>query len=808
MTDVVWRGPAPWLGLVLLYLMGIPSLHAQDRDDLYDGLDVKEYRISVRVEEGTGTVTGETRVRFRRARGTDTLRLAMDALRITGLATEDGHTLPFDTTGGRELRIAFPHAELAEDTQVVIVRYSCRPRRGMTILGPDASHPQRPREIWTQGQPDHNPAWFPCRNDPRDKARSELWVRVDTALTVYGNGLLQETREHGDGTRSWGYRLDLPHSDYLIAFVAGTFRELRDSVRGIPIRSLYPPHWPASRARRLFDRTPAMLRFFLDAFAISWPWPGYTQVPIANFPHGGMENTTLTTLSDERVFVPPPMLEEYPLDPLLAHELAHHWWGDLVTSADRTHLWLNEGFATYMQQRWTRHDRGEQDYAVQRLLGIEQVRAYADGGGRIPVLAPDPMIPVNAYTRGAAVLHMLARIAGEEKFRTLVRRWTERYAFDAVTTEDLVRLSEDVLGRPMRWFFDQWLRRPSAPQLTVRWTWTRAIGLRIEIRQSRPADSLGTWFRLPLRVDIGGKEGRDVEVRDSLTVLTLPKTARPAWVRVDPEGDLCGRIDHVEDVATTRRVMERHPSFLARLRAMEVLCGHRGDPAVWSALLRAYRRERHREFRTRLLRRLGDEAEPRARSLFVAALGDRAAAVRAYGVIGLSRLRTTRDIPHFRAALSDSSDNVATAALNGLLMVDSTTTGPDVRGALLRPSWKDQISRAALEWIRRYGMPLGDDTLRRLGAPGRDLDLRALASVMRLERNPREALPWIRGVCGEPDPEVRILGILLLVRLGTPAAREELRAVEERESDPRVWEVIRNLRRSSHPRGIEERNRD
>ncbi|HYA35797.1 MAG TPA: M1 family metallopeptidase, partial [Candidatus Binataceae bacterium] len=301
-------------------------------------------------------------------------RLEFDAAEMT-IATvrAGGTTVGSDHDDGR-LKVNLARALKAGDEIEIAIDYSARPRRGLYFVGPDDAYPDKPIQAWTQGEDEDSRYWFPCYDYPNDRATSEVIATVPEKFTAISNGDLVEVKVDAKrGVRIFHYRHDVAHSAYLITLAAGEFAEIRDNAGNVPVLYYVQPGREGD-ARRAFGNTPRMIEFFARRIGVPYPYARYTQVAVADFIFGGMENTSATTqtadtLHDQRAHI------DFSSDPLVAHELAHQWWGDLLTCRDWAHAWLNEGFATYFEAVWAEADLGWDEY--QRAI-FECVARYLD----------------------------------------------------------------------------------------------------------------------------------------------------------------------------------------------------------------------------------------------------------------------------------------------------------------------------------------------------------------------------------------------------------------------------------------------
>ncbi|MBV8083927.1 MAG: M1 family metallopeptidase, partial [Chloroflexi bacterium] len=410
--------------------------------------------------EGTATYTLKP---SQVAAGDETPPIVLDAAEMEVLDVTSAKSWSHDDG---KLRI---EPEEASGEMTVAIRYAAEPRKGMYFLEPDEGYPDRPRQVWTQCQAEDARYWLPSFDFPNQKLTTELIATVPDGLTVVSNG---ELVEHS-GSR-WHFRQEVPHPAYLMTFAAANFSLVEDRWRDVPVQYFVQPG-REDDAKRAFGNTPAMMEFFSEATGVAYPYVKYAQVAAADFIYGGMENTSATTqtdrtLHDERAHL------DFSSDPLVSHELAHQWFGDLITCRDWGHGWLNESFATYFESLWREHHLGRDEglYDV-----FELVQAYlgeARDRYRRPIVTnvyhdPSDVFDRHLYEKGGAVLHMLRTQLGDEAWWASIHHYLERHRGGNVVTHDLQRAIEDVTGRNLEPFFHQWVFSAGHPDLKVSYSW-------------------------------------------------------------------------------------------------------------------------------------------------------------------------------------------------------------------------------------------------------------------------------------------------------------------------------------------------
>ncbi|MGC8555532.1 MAG: M1 family metallopeptidase, partial [Conexivisphaera sp.] len=434
----------------------------------------------------------------------------------------------------------------APGRHTVAIEYSTAPRKGVYFADRGGK-----TFVWSHGETEDNRYWIPLPDSPYVKFPTEVTIDAPAWMTAVSNGVLKGVRESGN-RREWTWSLDAPHSPYLIAIAAGDFEVIREDCGGVPLE-YYVPRDAAQTAMLSFRRTCEILRFFEEYTGIKYPWPNYKQIAVPEFIYGGMENTTATilmdyTLHDEHAHCPGsrfpcPGSEDYTSDPLVAHELAHQWFGDLVTTEDWPHIWLNESFATFMEAIFERRFLGEDDfrYTLQGCLRA-YLSEYKDRYSRPIVFRiykdPEELFDRHSYEKGCLVLWHLLNVVGEDNFRAAINRFLASRAFGPASTDELQDFLEDASRKRLDWFFYQFLESAGHPVIRYSWEYDASNStLRLKVEQVQGEDSYPE-YRLDLDALIATDRGERrvaIKLAGRSTTLQLQVDGKPKYVCLDPE---------------------------------------------------------------------------------------------------------------------------------------------------------------------------------------------------------------------------------------------------------------------------------
>jgi aminopeptidase N len=730
----------------------------------------------------------------------DARAIALDAVGFEVRRVDvDGSRADY-TYDGRVLTVTIGERAKAR----VSIAYSATPRRGLYFLEPDEHVPSRPRQVWSQCQEEDARHWFPCHDKPHLKMTTEIVVRVPNGWYALSNGALvgEEKPKHGAWKYHW--KMGEPHPSYLVTLAAGEFAVIEDSAGDVPLTYLVPKGREEDGART-FDRTPKMVKHFGAITGVPYPWNKYAQIVVSDFIFGGMENTTATTMY-EHILLDARAAIDITSDDLIAHELAHQWFGDYVTCRDWSEGWLNEGFATYCEHVWREHHLGPDEYDYYLRADLDGYVGEAHGRYRRPIVCQDYDAPLDLfdrhlYEKGGLVLHMLRVELGRELFWKGVASYLKRHAKGIVETRDLVRALEDVSGRSLGRFFDQWVYKPGHPELEVTISWERGV-LGIEAKQSQATtDGVPAVFELALVVDIVDTSGKSRHEKVTMTQKTesfaIPCAERPELVVVDPEMRILGEVTVKAPNDMLREQLASAPTARGRWLAAQALA-RSDDPPTIAALADALHRDD--EFwgvRAEAATALGKIRARECFDVLTKAVSVKHPKVRRAIVDALGSFKTTAAIEAIRPiALKDESYLVEAEAARALGRTRQTAALDTLVDLLERSSWYDCIRAGAIDGLAA----LRDDRATphllariRYGHPARARRA-AIVALPKLasDRKGREALEQL---LDDGDPLVRIEVARALADLGDPKARPALRERLETDLDARVRRRIRETLR-------------
>jgi aminopeptidase N len=640
--------------------------------------------------------------------------------------------------------------------------------RGLRFIKPSADNPNKPRQIWSQGETEFNRYWFPSYDSPNDFRTTELRATVEKPFTVVSNGKLIETKNNPDNTRTFYWKMDTPYTNYLTSIVVGEYREVVQNFERIPVVN-YGYTTESKEVAATVKNLPATIKFFSEITGIKYPYPKYSQAFVEDF-GGGMENISATTQIEEMIHDERELLDE-DSESLQSHELAHQWFGDYVTCRDWGQIWLNESFATYMQAMWHERLKGHDYFLYNDVRGNQQ--QYYDtwnGGNRHPIVTKyyankDAMFDNYAYPRGAAVLHMLRKHLGDKAFFKSLNHYLVSNAHQPVSTEDLRIAIEETTGQSMDWFFDQWLYRMGHPifEVTQRYNGDTKK-LILTVKQTQKIDILDEYpqvefFQTYVDVAIDGRVHRVWIEPKAENVFTFDSAALPKIVNFDHEGTLIKELifekstdDLIYQLASDKDVLGRYWAIGGLVKKAE---GSSDSPRILHALLAAAEKDPLAENRRAALDAVKEMLTPPTppgeypvplkldavtTGVLLKAVKDANSLIRADAIEFLGATRDPKFSDVYAAALNDRSYTVIEQASVAL----GDTGHEGAYAALVKltgtPSWRDRIQVAGLNGL----VWLGDK---------RALDLAMRMATDKSEpEGTRNAALGVVGATGKGDP--------------------------------------------------------
>jgi aminopeptidase N len=704
------------------------------------------------------------------------------------------------TYDGRLLTVPLGKKKVAR----IVVEYSATPRKGLYFMEPDAEVPTRPLQMWSQCQEEDARHFVPCQDAPHVKMTTEITVAVPKGWYALSNGELVSRRPEKGGRERFHWKMNEPHPSYLLTLAVGEFAEIEDAAGKVPLSFLFPKGREED-ARRTFKNTKVMIERFSELIGQPYPWNRYAQIVVSDFIFGGMENTTATTLY-EHVLIDKRGSIDITSEDLIAHELAHQWFGDFLTCRDWSEGWLNEGFATYFEHIWREHKEGHDAYEYGLLTDLDAYLSEAAGRYRRPIVCRDYDSPLDLfdrhlYEKGGLVLHVLRQELGDATFFAGLKKYVTTHQRSIVETRDLVRALEDVSGRSLGQLFHELVYTAGHPEIDVNVTWSHGV-LELTAKQTQDTkDGVPAVFRVPIELDVADEKGkidrRSVVLDKKSATFALPCPKRPAWVLVDPRMRILGDVSATAPNDMLRAQLSKAPTARGRWRAAQMLAKSSDLPTI-RALAHSVQVEKEAWMvRAEAAAALGGIRAAEAEEALVKSLKAKHPKVRRAVVSALGAkkaLATGKELA--RISKSDESYLVCAEAARAL----GKTKDPAAKKTLLsivdEPSWADVVGAAAADGLGALRDESAIPELLARTKYGHPTRLRRAAimalSQLSTETRVREA---IEEHLSDRDPHLRIDVVRALLEIGDARSRRKLREQLEVDLDARVRRRIREALR-------------
>jgi aminopeptidase N len=708
----------------------------------------------------------------------DSVELKIDAV------TLDGKNAKFSVTD-KDVIVPLERPSKRGERHVIFIRYEGQPKKGLYFVLPDKNYPNRPKEVWTQGEAEDTRYYIPIYDYPNDRTTSEMILTVPATWVTISNGQLVSVKDETDGEKTWDWKQSEPLSTYLISAVAGEFVEKNDTWRGIPVRYVVPVG-QENTIEPTFARTKEMMDLFSDKLGVKYPWAQYAQTSVNDFVEGGMENTSATTLT-ARSLVNPLLAPEFRQgsDDLDSHELAHQWFGDLVTCRDWANIWLNEGFATYFEHYWAEQHYGADDAAYEfwrdQAGWFREKRMYP-----VPVVTRNFTDGIeyagNVYTKGGWVLKMLRTKLGDEDFFRGLHHYLEVNRGQNVVTADLEKAIDQSTATNVDHFFHQWIWRAGAPKYEVSYTYDDAAHqLKLNVKQTQKVEGMVDLFDMPVDIEIATASGHKtypIVVSKAEQTFTLPADGLPLMVVFDKGDNVLKSVEFKKSAAEWIYQLKNAETVPDRADAAVALGEMRDHPEVVAALGYAAQHDPFWGIRVESLKALGKIGGTAAETQVLAAVHDDKPWVRKVAVAQLGNFNQDPSLAPTltKIASSDQAYGVRAAALNALGEMKAPNAYEILTAALKTESPDDTIRNGALEGLGSLGDDRAVPALLEWSAPGKDLETRgaAIEAVAGLDLKNKAITRVLISYIREPYTDVKFTTLFALGRRGDPEAIEPL----------------------------------
>jgi aminopeptidase N len=486
---------------------------------------------------------------------------------------------------GMQLFITLDRSYKGGENYTVYISYTSKPNdlkvegsaaitdaKGLYFINPTGADTTKPIQIWTQGETESNSAWMPTIDKPNQKSTQEIYMTVPQKYVTLSNGLLISQKKNADGTRTDYWKMDLPNAPYLFFMGVGDFAIVKDSYKGKEV-NYYIEKSQAPYAKGVFGNTPEMMGFFSSKLKLEYPWPKYSQIVGRDYVSGAMENTTATLHQESAYQNTRQLADGNAWEETIAHELFHHWFGDLVTAESWSNITLNESFANYSEYLWDEYKYGKDfadDHSLEDRTGYLQSGSNDKALVRYTYSKREDLFDAVSYNKGGQILNMLRNYVGDEAFFASLNNYLTTNKFKSAEADQLRLAFEEVTGEDLHWYWNQWYYGSGQPNLQINYLYNDTTGeAKVIIAQTQKT---GKIFRLPIAIDVyagANKTRYKVWVQNAIDTFTFKYTKHPDLINVDADKILlCEKTDN-KTADNFIYQYKNAPSFLDRKEALD-----------------------------------------------------------------------------------------------------------------------------------------------------------------------------------------------------------------------------------------------
>ncbi len=610
------------------------------------------------------------------------------------------------------LKITLDKTYQKNQDYTVYIKYTSRPNevkqagsaaindaKGLYFINAQGKDPDKPTQIWTQGETESSSAWFPTIDKPNQKTTQEIYMTVPDKYVTLSNGILKDSQKEAGNLRTDHWVMDKRHSTYLFFMGVGDFAIVKDKWRNIPVdyyvEKEYEPY-----AKQIFGNTPEMIEFYSKKLGYDYPWAKYAQIVGRDYVSGAMENTTATLHGESAQQKPGQLIDENKWEDVIAHELFHHWFGDLVTAESWSNLTVNESFANYSEYLWEEYKYGK-DNADYHLMS--DLSAYIHNPGdfkkdlvRFDYQSREDVFDAVTYNKGGGILHMLRNYLGDDAFFAGINDYLKTHEYGNGEAHQLRLSLEKVSGKDLNWFFNQWYFGSGNPKLSYTSTYEpvkKQVTVVISQSQDQP-------FEFPFAIDVydSGKPKRfNVWVNaKAKNTFTFDSSKTPDLININADGILLSDITETKTPEQNLLQFTNSKEFLSRYRALSAIKeADAKNPAVIK-LLSAALKDPFFRIREQALGQIdlsnADQAKALTADVEKLASNDPKTLVQAAAISALVKTKNAKYVSIYEKGISAVSNSVKGSALLGISSLDPSKAASLVADIDLENASEDLMS--------------------------------------------------------------------------------------------------------------------
>ncbi|WET51316.1 M1 family metallopeptidase [Chryseobacterium indologenes] len=588
------------------------------------------------------------------------------------------------------LKITLDKTYQRNQDYTVYIKYTSRPNevkqqgsmaindaKGLYFINAQGTDPELPTQIWTQGETEASSAWFPTIDKPNQKTTQEIYMTVPDKYVTLSNGILKDSQKESNGLRTDHWVMDKRHSTYLFFMGVGEYAIVKDKWKNIPvdyyIEKEYEPY-----AKQIYGNTPEMIDFFSKRMNYDYPWSKYAQISGRNYVSGAMENTTATLHGSDILQKPGQLIDENTWEDTIAHELFHHWFGDLVTAESWSNLTVNESFANYSEYLWNEHKYGKDqaDYHLMTDVNryIHNPSDFNKNLVRFNYASREDVFDLVTYQKGGGILNMLRNYLGDDAFFAGMNDYLKTNEYQNAEAHQLRLSFEKVSGKDLNWFFNQWYFGSGNPKINYSFTF-EPVKKQVAVTINQTQDQM---FEFPLAIDVydNGKPKRyNVWVNaDAKNTFNFEVSKAPDLVNINADGVLLADITDKKTPEQNLLQFTNSKEFKNRYNALAGIKDQTGKSPAVTKLLAAALKDPFFRVRIQALE-LVDLSNPEQMKALGAeverlASNDPKTLTQAAAIAALAKTKDKKYLPLFEKGMGAVSNAVKGSSLGAILMID------------------------------------------------------------------------------------------------------------------------------------------
>ncbi len=690
---------------------------------------------------------------------TDSLRLDAKGFDLHKVALKQGkqlRNLDYVYNNNKDLYIKLDRIYTRDEKYDIYIEYTAKPEdlpvggsaaitsdKGLYFINPKNEEPDKPQQIWTQGETESSSCWFPTIDRPNERTTQELRMTVQDRFKTLSNGILKSSVKNNDGTRTDYWVMDQPHAPYLFMMTVGEFAVVQEEWNGMLLEYYVEPEFEKD-AKAIFPYTGEMLTFFSERLGVKYPWQKYSQVVVRDYVSGAMENTTAVIFGEFMQNDTRSLIDVDINEAIVAHEMMHHWFGDLVTCESWANLPLNEAFANYSEYLWAEHKDGRDaaDYIamneIQGYLNQATIRKDAHPLIYFGYKDKEDMFDAHSYNKGGRILHMLRKYVGDEAFFESLRVYLEENKYNAAEAHHLRLAFEKVSGEDLNWFFNQWFFKAGHPQLELKRSYDpekKEVTVTVEQVQDYTKSTVFTLpFNIAIYTEAGGNipQTYSVVLKDQKQEFTFKTDSKPLWISVDTERMLlCERKEEqsveewVQQYYKSMRFQDRYdalrelkyrqadnknvvavfetaladPFWVLRSVATEGIDLEEANKNVLDKMVKMARQDPHSDVRATAIEKLGSLEDKKYLPLFQEAFEQD----QAYRVMYAALKAIERVDKKEALKIAKAQENTNNPTLLMAIAEMYSASGDKELAGFFESNWKNTKNYSAITFLMEYG---------------------------------------------------------------------------------------------------------